>query len=1336
MARDRSQIQSTLANLLPKLEDPDSDIRFMSLSDLANALSSPASSYISSDTHTSSRIVEGLLKALNDGHGEVQNQALKCMAPLGVRVPHDTLSPLLDKLSTLQPTTSDVSGNIRDAAMRTLVAALPQPQAAGQASQEAQKSYSAISRVLIPRLVGKTVLPNQRSAHKLAPGMLQPDKEKAYSADAVDLLIEVVRCFGVMLQSPELVELLRCVMSIIESPTAGSVVKKRSLAAIGVLAIYLDEEQLSHFVSNLIESFRSPHLTTVHRRYLIATVAALAKSSPSKFGPYLKTLAPFILSAIGKEEFEESAEDSDDSRDPDPEVDELRETALITLEAIIASCSLQMQPFVMESIDAALRFLRYDPNMATEDDEDMGGVEDNGSDDGVTSATEDDEDDEYGDFDGDGEMSDVDDVSWKVRRCSSKVLYAIITGTVAVDNATLYGQVVPSLISRLLREREENVKVEVLGCLSGLVRKSGTGVTPASTSSTEPGSGPASGSRKRRRQDSEANIEDIDLSTLAYSKPSPPISPSSPQAGPQAEIAALTAKMVHALTTMWRKATIPLKQAAVLLLRYLALSRNGALADHLQQIEDPIADALKVSSASQANTNSTSTTTATGASLQIEALALISAVTETNSASSLLPFLMALIPAVATTVRGRNFKVSSEALGTIEQMIKALTPPRLQSGDKDHAMQLGKLSEVVFEKVTDNNADLEVRHKAVLVAGVLLARTSSTSLLPAATRANGLHILSDRLKNETTRLPSARAIAIFAPYVKSPNDLTSEWLRDVSLELGANLRKADRSLRGSCLDALKGLGLNNVSASMYDAKTIHEIAAMLLPLLTSNDFHLLTPALIILAKIIPTDPKGLVGKGMIDAFCTIVASPITGAPLKAFLFVVKVVGEQGVGAELMNNFLKVGVSGDSAVVGKAIGTLAVFGGSNMPVGIQDLQAELSRAQDVPQQCLTITILGEIGFRLGPNSPLSPDIFVKGLSADSDKVRLTAAVAFGSAGASNIKEYLPLILHDLGSGAGADYLLLHSLREILQHQDRVAQDVAPFAKDLWEKLFTASEADDNRAVGAECIGRLSLIEPGTYVPQLQSYLQNKKAEVRGTVITAFRYTLTDTSDTYNTLLKSIMVPLLTVMLSDSDLGNRRLAITTLNSAIHNKPALILPELDKFLPIVLQDSTIKPELIRVVSYGPFKMDVDDGLDLRKSCYETFYALLELPTAAALSLSTIFDRIVVGVVDDHDIRTLCNLLVIRLAQIAPEESRQRLTSLSENFKVVLSRKPKDTAVKQEIEKMSEANAGVVRTTLELERHFGNGGEAIETMGWKSYLEWLRRDFAHLIREVESGH
>lgn len=92
-------------------------------------------------------------------------------------------------------------------------------------------------------------------------------------------------------------------------------------------------------------------------------------------------------------------------------------------------------------------------------------------------------------------------------------------------------------------------------------------------------------------------------------------------------------------------------------------------------------------------------------------------------------------------------------------------------------------------------------------------------------------------------------------------------------------------------------------------------------------------------------------------------------------------------------------------------------------------------------------------------------------------------------------------------------------------------------------------------------------------------------------------MTDSSERYNEVLRPVIVPVLVKMLSDADLGNHRLALTTLNSAIHNKMSILLPHLSELLPAVIGDTQIKQELIREVQMGPFKHKVDDGLELRK-------------------------------------------------------------------------------------------------------------------------------------------
>lgn len=1261
------------------------------------------------------------------------------MGPLAARLPGETINPVIEKITNLtNSSTIDVS--VPNTALRTLISSLPHPQPMGSSANDVRIAYAGISKVLIPRLVGHIVMPQEKPSPQLPKGLLEMDPVQGYSTDAIDVLVEVVKCYGPMLQDLELAALSKAVMNIIESPQAGNVVKKRALAGVGALLVHFSDQRLSQFVSELIESFQSAHLTPGHRRYLIATIGALARSTPAKFGPYLVALAPFVLSAVSQEEFDEQVEESD-ADETDQETEELREATLVTLEALLGSCSVDMQRYMLEAIDAALRYLRYDPNVAETEDEDiMSDTQDAGSDDGVTedAEEEEDDDDEFADLDDNDAFSDVDDLSWKVRRCAAKVLYTVISSGPGLDSTVLFEKIAPVLITRMHMEREENVKFEIIAAVTAMIKRTGQGalVTCGQTEGSSEIAPPSFNSRKRRRQDSDASLDSLDMSAFQHSQSSPPVTPRSPAAGPQAELAALTPKLVQALVKIWKKASIPLKQAAVNMLRSLTLTRNGAIADYLQHVEDPIADALKPSGPASGSAGGASTASATASSLQIETLSLISVITETTSTRILLPFVIALIPGVTGTVRDRNFKVSSEALGALEQFVKALTPPRLPTTDQDLAMQLEKLYDVMADRVTDNNADLEVRHRAIQVFGVLLARTSPTKMLKPTMRSRGFEILKDRLANETTRLSSARAVATSAAAVTPQNNVSPEWVRRVSLELGSHLRKADRSLRGACLDALKSLALNATTAAQYDDKTIGELTTLLLPLLNVSDLHLLTPTLIIFARIIPTNPTKIVDERLVRALTTVVCSPLIGSPLKALLLLVKVIGEQGAGAVLMKGLLAVGINGEVSVVGRCIGTLVVYGGPHVGVAVVDFQKELQASQDEKNKCLSLAVLGEVGLRTGPASPIEPSTFLQSLQSESDKVRVSAAVALGSAGSSNIPEYMPLILGNMGQSTASDYLLLHALKEILQHPENIARTLTPYAKELWQKLFAASNSEDNLAVGAECIGRLAMIDPGTYLPELHHYLRDPEPIVRGTVITAFRFTLADSSDAYNSFMKNTMVSLLMTMLNDPEISNRRLAVTTLNSAIHNKPDVMISQLGQILPVVLADTHVKKELLRQVSFGPFKITVDDGLDLRKSAYETLYALLDTPTALShISVPMIYDRILDGIPDDHDIRTLCNLMIGKLAVVDPDETWRRLGALSEKFKIVLSQKAKENAVKQEIEKLAEANAAVVRTSLDLDRKFQLAGNdrSGEMGSWKGYLDWMKKEFSVLVRTIQ---
>ena len=100
-----------------------------------------------------------------------------------------------------------------------------------------------------------------------------------------------------------------------------------------------------------------------------------------------------------------------------------------------------------------------------------------------------------------------------------------------------------------------------------------------------------------------------------------------------------------------------------------------------------------------------------------------------------------------------------------------------------------------------------------------------------------------------------------------------------------------------------------------------------------------------------------------------------------------------------------------------------------------------------------------------------------------------------------------------------------------------------------------------------------------------------------IIQAVRFTFADSDESFDELLRPMLIDMLTTMLNDTNLENRRLALSTLNSASTNKSSIILSHLTQLIPLVLKESRINPDLIREVQMGPFKHKVDDGLELRK-------------------------------------------------------------------------------------------------------------------------------------------
>lgn len=216
----------SVASLLPKLHDADADIRFMTLNDLNQMLIHGGATFLSHDYTTCAKAVEGLLHTLGDSHGDVQNMAIQCLGPFVNKAPPTILPPTIEKVSNVK-TSSTIDITIPALAVRAIVVALPHPVPGLPRSEKVMQAYDAVSKALIPRLIGRVVIPLPGNNKAPPKGMLEQDLETGEDSNSLDLVAEVARCFGCMLQEPELEALEQVSMQVLEHDKCGTVMKKK-----------------------------------------------------------------------------------------------------------------------------------------------------------------------------------------------------------------------------------------------------------------------------------------------------------------------------------------------------------------------------------------------------------------------------------------------------------------------------------------------------------------------------------------------------------------------------------------------------------------------------------------------------------------------------------------------------------------------------------------------------------------------------------------------------------------------------------------------------------------------------------------------------------------------------------------------------------------------------------------------------------------------------------------------------------------------------------------------------------------------------------------------------
>ncbi|XP_062356653.1 cullin-associated NEDD8-dissociated protein 1-like isoform X2 [Cinclus cinclus] len=900
--------------------------------------------------------------------------------------------------------------------------------------------------------------------------------------------------------------------------------------------------------------------------------------------------------------------------------DELREYCFQAFESFVRRCPKEMDPHISSVMGLCLKYITFDPNYNYDNEEEEEEMME----------TENGEDEEQESND---EYSDDDDISWKVRRAAAKCLEAVVSSRPDLLQ-DFYRTLSPALISRF-KEREENVKADIFNAYISLLKQ--TLPTQSWLHSSDV-----------------SGRDDIPLTMLQNQVPN----------------------IIKALHKQLKEKSIKSRQGCFSLLTELASVLPGCLADHIPALIPGIVFSLADKSSSS--------------NMRIDTLSFLHVLLCNHQPEVFHPHVKALLPSVVTCIGDPFYKITSEALLVTQQLVKVIRPL-----DKPYSFNAKPYVKDLFsgtlKRLKAADIDQEVKERAISCMGQIIHNLGdqlSTDLQPT------LKIFLERLKNEITRLTTVKALTLIA---NSPLQIDLRPILGEGLPILASfLRKNQRALKLSTLNALDIL-VKNYSDSLKPPM-IEAVLTELPVLITENDMHVSQVTitfLTTLAKIYPSCISKISGSVLAEIFQLVHSPLLQGGTLNAIidffqalvLTKTAAMGYPELVKQLTAPIYCSGSAGASLTlhkqayhsVAKCVAALCSACPKEAPATVNQFVQDVKSPKSSPAvQVLAFLFLAEVGrtTNLSAQRELRA-VLLEAFASPSEEVKSAASYALGNVSAGSLQEYLPFMLKEIGSQPKRQYLLLHSLKEVISSSP--ADSLTPYVEDIWALLFKHCECTEEgtRNVVAECLGKLTLVNPAELLPRLRKQLSAGSPHARSTVVTAIKFTITDQPQPIDALLKG--------------------CIALFNSAAHNKPSLIRDLLNSVLPSLYNETKVRRELIREVEMGPFKHTVDDGLDVRKAAFECMYTLLE-SCLDRLDIYNYLNHVEDGLKDHYDIRMLTFIVLARLSVLCPSAVLQRLECLIEPLRATCSTKVKAGSVKQEFEKQDELKRSAMRAVAAL--------------------------------------
>lgn len=644
-----------------------------------------------------------------------------------------------------------------------------------------------------------------------------------------------------------------------------------------------------------------------------------------------------------------------------------------------------MAHFVPNLIQLGLDNLKHDPNYVQDDEEDEDEMPD-------SRESDLEEDNEYDAED----YSDDDDISWKVRRASAKLLTAIID-SYPDTLPEIYSEVAPTLISRF-NEREESVRVEILTSFRELVRVTGLQGEEILLSRDVP-----VGVGKRRRESSQSG-----------DRPPPPKALGS-------QLLSLVPRMSKALTKQLAGSSVPTKLAGFALAREVVEVLNGGLSEVLPSYIRPIDSAMEMQGQSKVASVGAGGA-ANESNLKIETLKFIKSIFKTHSARTIGTQSAAdLAKVVNDAIASEKFyKVVAEAFDTVVPIISALGV----LGDRN---SLNSLAQSIRDKVAAADIDQEVREKSIIALGTVLKTVGADA---------GFNLLVDRLKIESVRLVTVKVIA---DVVEQSSAVGGPWVDTMVGELSAYLRRTNRELKSASLRAIFAI-LKAFPGDVSQDK-FTTLVDNLCAVLTSDDTQLYPSALNVVPLVVlnPAVNLDLANSPLPSTIVGLFDRQVVqtqGIAWTPYGDCIVALSKKGLGGPIYDGLVKDRDwdSGSLAANAKGIATIII---STPDAPQWSVWRNVPENATLETRLLRLMVLGEGGKIAAENqqgTPLTDDLLnllMVEMKDPDEKIRNAAAFAVGGLVAGSVQKHFPILLEYLHRTTESveRSLVLHAIKEV-------------------------------------------------------------------------------------------------------------------------------------------------------------------------------------------------------------------------------------------------------------------------------------------------------------------